>query len=534
MRKIYTLILCLLLAQVSIFGQIRILTLGDSTTADYDEDVNSGESEQRGWAQMLPLFLNEKATLTNAAKNGRSTKSFYFEYWGELSKSLQKGDYVIIQFGHNDEKDNGADTDENDITQRGTAPWSQYQKYLRKYVEETRSKGAIPILVTPVVRCMFSGDKLAPKGRHSLSQFCNGNDSILNYPLAMKAVAREMNVPLIDMTTSTQKLVESYGKQKASEIIYVNTDKTHLKAKGGVLYSHLFVGEMKSNNILNEVFKTPEQVVLSPTQYDFGKQALDHSLVKITSLLGTDMDVNKYPLKLTVDGPFEIALGKNELYSQEILIDNKDANFTHHVYIRFTPKNKNVVKSKLKVVSKGKILGGVTLKGEGVELTGKATSLLEWSPSASTKVVKGKVVSKVASNIEGLSITDTGNIQPTSSSWPAREIDMDSHRYIGFQIKASDKDLYVSKLSFDLSAKDDDNLYFTALSSLDRWFKQQTSYEVMAKMGEFKTYSFDKLIKIPAGEVFYFRIYPWCKSNKEEKGRGFSLQNIKVIGLEAD
>jgi len=103
-------------------GKTRIFSIGDSTMADYDTIKYSGAKEQRGWCQLFPLFLNSDITLTNAARNGRSSKTFYKEVWLKLRNELKPGDVVFIQFGHNDEKQNGLDTDENDSMARGTAP----------------------------------------------------------------------------------------------------------------------------------------------------------------------------------------------------------------------------------------------------------------------------------------------------------------------------------------------------------------------------------------------------------------------------
>ena len=81
---------------VNLPAQKRIFTLGDSTMANYDEDKNSGENEMRGWAQMLPQFLkNDSLKIINAAKNGRSSKSFYYEIWETLREDLRAGDRIL-------------------------------------------------------------------------------------------------------------------------------------------------------------------------------------------------------------------------------------------------------------------------------------------------------------------------------------------------------------------------------------------------------------------------------------------------------
>src|ERR1035437_735848 len=98
----------------SLNAKIKIFTIGDSTMADYDTIKYSGDKEQRGWCQLFPKFLNDEVVLKNAARNGRSSKSFYYEIWKNLRNEIKKGDYVFIQFGHNDEKNKGLDTDKKD------------------------------------------------------------------------------------------------------------------------------------------------------------------------------------------------------------------------------------------------------------------------------------------------------------------------------------------------------------------------------------------------------------------------------------
>jgi len=231
-------------------AKTRIFTIGDSTMADYDTIKYSGDKEQRGWCQLFPAMLSDSVILKNAAKNGRSSKSFYKEIWVKLRDQLQPGDYVFIQFGHNDEKQNGLDTDENDSTARGTNPWSLYRKYLKLYVTEARDRGAIPILFTPVVRRYFAVGKLTQKAQHNLID--NAADTTLNYVASMKNVAMQLSVPLIDMTASTKKLVENYGPERSKKELYINTDDTHLKKEGATQFSMLAARELVGKNILRK------------------------------------------------------------------------------------------------------------------------------------------------------------------------------------------------------------------------------------------------------------------------------------------
>lgn len=249
--------LCAFMLGQILIGQVKVLTIGDSTMADYDEQAYSGEKEKRGWGQMLPVYLNSNIKVVNAAKNGRSSKSFYYEFWGSLKDTVNPGDYVIIQFGHNDEKANGRDDKEGNLKQRGTAAWGQYRKYLTTYVSDVRARGGKPIFATPIVRCLTDSltNTISDEGMHNLTEYAS-NATVMNYPDAMRSLAIELDVPLIDMTLLTKRLVESYGVDKARKIIYASNDNTHLREAGALLYSGLAAKELARLNIMTEYLQS--------------------------------------------------------------------------------------------------------------------------------------------------------------------------------------------------------------------------------------------------------------------------------------
>ncbi|MFA6581813.1 MAG: SGNH/GDSL hydrolase family protein, partial [Paludibacter sp.] len=161
MKRNLTKIISLLLISILWLGATSstptVYFIGDSTMADYDPAVYPN---QRGWGQMFRNFLTGDISFVNAARNGRSTRSFYTgsdSLWAGVRTKLKAGDYVFIQFAHNDEKLNGL-SDPATTGGIATAPWSDFQDYLRKYVNESRRLGATPVLVTPIIRCYFSGD----------------------------------------------------------------------------------------------------------------------------------------------------------------------------------------------------------------------------------------------------------------------------------------------------------------------------------------------------------------------------------------
>lgn len=174
-------------------GPVIIYLAGDSTCANKTED----KRPETGWGEMFQQHFKEgKVRIDNRALNGRSTTSFRAEgEWQKILEVLKKGDYVFIQFGHNDEKEG---------TDRYASP-SDYGKNLIKFIEEVRTKKAFPVLLTPVMRRRFN-----EKGEFY--------DTHGEYPDVVRAVAKEYKVALIDMHRASEKVVKSYGPEGSKKL----------------------------------------------------------------------------------------------------------------------------------------------------------------------------------------------------------------------------------------------------------------------------------------------------------------------------
>lgn len=213
-----------LFSQESSDGKFTVWTIGDSTMANKKAEV----APETGWCQVFHEFVSANIVVRNRAVNGRSTKSFINEgRWTSILDSLKTGDYVFIQFGHNDEKI-------QDST-RYTEPFTSYRKNLERFVGETRAKGAIPILFTSIVRRKFENGMLV--------------DTHGNYPVVTRLVAAEMNVPLVDLQLLTAGAVTAVGEEPSKQI-YLWTpptekftegrkDDTHLCKEGAQLVAKL-------------------------------------------------------------------------------------------------------------------------------------------------------------------------------------------------------------------------------------------------------------------------------------------------------
>jgi lysophospholipase L1-like esterase len=200
---------------------VKFVLMGDSTVSD-----------RQGWGPGFRQSLNDKASCVNTAVGGRSSKSFINE--GRLKKAIaMKGDYYLIQFGHNDEPNKDPNRDE----QRATNPNTTYREYMTQYINEVRAIGAKPILVTPMVRRQW--DKSDPN---------KINSTLTPYAEAVRALAKEKNVPLVDLYASSKKLCEQLGKEKCYEFSPMKEnnqyDNTHLNDKGSVMFARLVVEDL--------------------------------------------------------------------------------------------------------------------------------------------------------------------------------------------------------------------------------------------------------------------------------------------------
>ena len=165
---------------------MRIFVCGDSTAASY----NPEETRMVGWGQLLGDFLSG-VTVVNLAMAGRSTKTFLAEGRLEPAGQADSGDLVLIQFAHNDENEKKPE--------RYTAPWTEFTENLRFFIRFAREHGAVPVLLTPICMRVWQDGKLQPT--HG------------EYPAAMRTVAEEMNVPLIDLYTESFRIVEEMGEE---------------------------------------------------------------------------------------------------------------------------------------------------------------------------------------------------------------------------------------------------------------------------------------------------------------------------------
>ncbi|MEP6850511.1 MAG: rhamnogalacturonan acetylesterase [Acidobacteriota bacterium] len=225
-----------LILSLAASAQITVYLAGDSTCANKTAD----KRPEMGWGEMLQQYFDPaKVKIVNEAQNGRSTKSFIDEgRWHAIVDRLKKGDLVFIEFGHNDEKRDRpavyASTDD-------------YKANLIRFIKEARSKGATPVLLTPVSRRKFENGILVKT--HG------------DYPAAVKAAGREQGVAVIDMENQSAAVLTRYGDEGSRKLFLQlkpgeNTnypkgveDNTHFRPAGAEEMAKLVVEGIRENKL---------------------------------------------------------------------------------------------------------------------------------------------------------------------------------------------------------------------------------------------------------------------------------------------
>lgn len=241
--------------------KITVYLIGDSTMAN----KAVAAYPETGWGMPFAIMFDSSVVVDNRAKNGRSTRTFISEnLWKPVADNLKAGDYVFMQFGHNDES--------KEKTDRYTSP-EDYKKNLVKFITETRAKNANPVLLTPVTRRKFKEGVI--------------QETHVEYSKLVLEVANELTVPVIDLDTKSRELLQSYGEEE-SKLLFLQLergehpnypegkdDNTHFSELGARKIAQLILNEIKNlklelaERIVKPVVKS--KVLAFPGAEGFGK-----------------------------------------------------------------------------------------------------------------------------------------------------------------------------------------------------------------------------------------------------------------------
>lgn len=556
----------------------KVHTIGDSTMATYDPNT----TVTRGWGQMFQQFFKGDVTVNNRAKNGASSKSFYKEsaYWQSVKKQIEPGDYVLIQFAHNDEKSNGCDGDElkayyqsigdeakaNACDYRGTTASGTYKDYLRKYVEETRALGATPVLVGAICRKYFDGSTIRRNGRHDLGdkfdkieggKLTTGNkvaadDHTYDYPYQMQEVAKEMGVQYLDLTTATKELYESYGDAKANALLFDGNGSTHTSAMGATLIAHLAAQLMQKAGILTENINLTSDFSVNPSTVDLGQAYKGQTVVREVSVNGFDLVPAEGNVSITASNGLKVSADGSD-YSSTATLAYKEGNLigsfkTSYEFATAGDINESIT------VSCGDKTVTIPVVGKCVELADGVAASAYWRLEKDDNcTVEGPVdpIGETYSEMklqkysspnanttwpEGTGFDATRKTQRNiieGESWPAGEIDEVSTRWIEFAVKpAKGTTFNVNEISLYVCGCGGNGMHCKIYYSKEADFANAVNiadFSGSMKANDMMEVKATPVIELSEGETLRLRVYPWYGS--AATGKTICLSDVKVAGV---
>lgn len=559
---------------------IKVHTIGDSTMATYSEST----TVTRGWGQMFQQFFTDAVTVNNRAKSGASSKSFYEEaaYWESVKKQIQPGDYVLIQFAHNDEKNDGMDGDEvkayyesigdqakADATDyRGTTASGTYKEYLRKYVEETRALGATPVLVGAICRKYFTGSTIRRNGRHDLgddfslltaSGIKEGNkvgedDHTYDYPYQMRLVADEMGVSYIDLTTATKELYESYGDAKANELLFDGDGSTHTSAMGATLIARLCAQLLQKQGILTEYINLTSDLSVNPSKADLGEAYKGQTVVKEFQISGFDLQPAEGNVTITASKGLQMS-ADGESYSGSISMSYKEGNMIGTFYARCEFAEEGPINEEITVTSGDKTIT-IPVTGTSIVLEGGVPVQAYWRLEKDDECEVTGPMNTLGQSYSGMTLQkysapNTNTTWPEwtgfdasrktqrnvieGESWPAGEIDEVSTRYIEFAVQpAKGTTLKVDSMSMFVCGCGGNGMCCKIYYSKEENFANPVNIFEMKSMpaNNMQYVCSMPVLSVNEGETLRIRVYPWY--NNAATGKTICLSDVTIHGIAVD
>lgn len=559
---------------------IKVHTIGDSTMATYSEST----TVTRGWGQMFQQFFTDAVTVNNRAKSGASSKSFYEEaaYWESVKKQIQPGDYVLIQFAHNDEKNDGMDGDEvkayyesigdqakADATDyRGTTASGTYKEYLRKYVEETRALGATPVLVGAICRKYFTGSTIRRNGRHDLgddfslltaSGIKEGNkvgedDHTYDYPYQMRLVADEMGVSYIDLSTATKELYESYGDAKANELLFDGDGSTHTSAMGATLIARLCAQLLQKQGILTEYINLTSDLSVNPSKADLGEAYKGQTVVKEFQISGFDLQPAEGNVTITASKGLQVS-ADGESYSGSISMSYKEGNMIGTFYARCEFAEEGPINEEITVTSGDKTIT-IPVTGTSIVLEGGVPVQAYWRLEKDDECEVTGPMNTLGQSYSGMTLQkysapNTNTTWPEwtgfdasrktqrnvieGESWPAGEIDEVSTRYIEFAVQpAKGTTLKVDSMSMFVCGCGGNGMCCKIYYSKEENFANPVNIFEMKSMpaNNMQYVCSMPVLSVNEGETLRIRVYPWY--NNAATGKTICLSDVTIHGIAVD
>lgn len=557
---------------------IKVHTIGDSTMAEYNENT----TDKRGWGMYLGSFFDPAfVTVNNRGKSGSDTRGFYTgaAYWASVKSQMSAGDYLIIQFAHNDEgtvtygmdnleyaaycqaKGLPAPTDA-----RGTNPQTTYREYLRLFIDEARALGVNPVLAGPICRAYFQGNAIRRNGQHDLgdkfSKIENGvlyenqslpaGDSTMSYVKAMKVVAAEKNVPFIDLTEATRQLYLSYGETQCLSLLFCEGDKTHTNAMGGNLVARAAAQLLKNAGVLAEYITIPTDITANPNSIEIGDTYCGVAQNKEFLLTGYGLEPAAGTVALSATANLLISLDK-ESYAATANASYSGGSMFQKVYVRATYTQGGEQLDTVYITS-GEHVTAVPVSANAISLDGGASVSATWAINARPvpdPVVEGPISAAFTmSNMACMDYSknyftdgeETGIVLArfhnsangsSRTPWPAGEIDENASRYLDFAITAPEAmEVRITGIAMEITADATSTMCYHINTGLGDNFTGVTTVAERRNMPNraIEHVSLTPTITIPAGETLHVRILPWHDHGEVKDSKYICLRNVVISG----
>ena len=580
MKKILAFVLCTL-SLSTLSAAVKVHTIGDSTMQDYDEST----TEVRGWATYLGSFFDANfVTVNNRGKAGASSRTFYdgAAFWPSVKSQMSAGDYLLIQFAHNDENNSGLDVLEYNayltangqaaLTDlRGTCPNTTYKNYLRLYVDEARALGVNPVFVGPICRKYFlNATTLKRSGLHDLgdkfSKLENGvlyenqsvptTDHSMDYVYAMQQVAAEKNVPFIDLTSATRDLYIQYGEQQCTDLLFAkksdgSPDGTHTKTLGANLIARLAAQLLQDAGILSQYINIPTDITATPATLSIGETYSGVQQSKEVLLTGFGLEPATGTVNIAASGDLLISTD-NENFAATAQAAYEGSTLFQRIYVHATYSSSGDKTDSLVVTSGSKRIV-VPVTANVISLAGGTAVSAYWSINA--KPVPAPEVEGPISAVYSLSnmmlwSIDTGyddgetttatiarfhNSDATGGkiAWPTGEIDENAVRYIDFAVTApTTMEVRVTSISMDISASGTSTMCCHINTGFgDDFLNPKTIFERKNMSNKvILPVTLTPIITIPAGETLHVRLLPWWDTATSKDGKYFCVKNVRIEG----
>ena len=580
MRR-FSLLLVALALLMSGQAAVKVHTIGDSTMAEYDENT----TDKRGWGMYLGSFFDAaQVTVNNRGKSGADTRSFYTgsAYWPSVKNQMSAGDYLLIQFAHNDEGTvtNGMDNLEYaaycatngrpaPTDARGTNPQTTYRDYLRLFIDEARALGVNPVLVGPICRKYFSGNTIKRNGQHDLgdkfskivdgvlyeNQSVPASDHSMDYVEAMRIVAEEKNVPFIDLTAATRDLYLSYGEAQCTQLLFCSGDNTHTNAMGGNLIARTAAQLLKDAGILADYITIPTSISANPSSIAIGETYSGVTQQKEFLLTGFGLEPASGTVSLRATEHLRLSVDK-EQYGTTATVDYAGSTLFQKVFVR-ADYTDGGAQSDTIYISSGDINLAVPVTATVLSLAGGTAVRAEWpletKPTAfPLDAICGGPVSG-AMTLSLMQATDTktdveidaatgatvvrfhnADESGAKTNWPVGEIDENANRYIDFSLAApATMDVRITRISMLIGA------YSTGFMKChintgygDAFTDVHTIYEAAQTALPNKSMNAIELtptLTVPAGETLHVRVLPWHEHDSGS-GKYITLRDVVIEG----